>query len=337
MLKKLAILLRNVSLALAIALVGLWGCGALYFASLPVAGLDVVAAVLFGAAALTASLGAFSKRYRWRALLFFAPLVALFAVWWSTIEPSLDGDWLPEVAQLPYAEIEGDIVTVHNVRNFDYRSQTDFTPRYETRAYDLRRLRGVDLFSVYWMGPDIAHVILSFDFGDGQPLAISIEARKRRGQGYSSLRGFFRQYELIYIVADERDVIRLRTNYRLDPPEEVYRYRLAAKPEKARRIFLEYLKEINELRDTPAFYNTLITNCTTQVWFISRINTDHVPFSWKLLASGHVPEYLYEQGRLDTSVPFEQLRERGHINARARAVDDIEDFSRAIRVATPAP
>jgi hypothetical protein len=235
MLKKPAIWLRNVLLALAIALLGLWGCGALVSAPLPIAGLGVVAAVLFGAAALTASLGAFSKRYRWRALLFFAPLVALFAVWWSTIEPSLDGDWLPGVAALPYAEIEGDIVTMHNVRNFDYRSQIDFTPHYETRAYDLRRLEGIDLFSAYWIGPDIAPVILSFDFGDGQPLAISIEARKRRGQGYSSVRGFFRQYELIDIVADERDVIRLRTDYRVDPPEEVYRYRLAGTPAKRAR------------------------------------------------------------------------------------------------------
>ena len=133
-------------------------------------------------------------------------------------------------------------MTVHNIRNFDYRTETDFTPRYYDRTFDLRKLDSVDLVSVYWMGPAIAHLFVTFDFGDDH-LAISIEARKERTEGYSTLGGFFRQYELIYIVGDERDVIRLRTNYRKDPPEDVYLMRLKAPIENGRRFFLEYMND----------------------------------------------------------------------------------------------
>ena len=171
----------------------------------------------------------------------------LLLLWrWQAIEPSNARDWQPESAVLSHASIDGERVTVHNVRNFDYRTETDFTPAYYDKTFDLRQLDSVDLVAVYWMGPAIAHVFLSFGFG-GDHLAISIEARKERGEGYSTLRGFFRQYELIYVVADERDVIRLRTNYRKDPPEAVHVYRLLGPAENLRRLFLEYMREINAL------------------------------------------------------------------------------------------
>src|SRR5207244_1722109 len=140
----------------------------------------------------------------------------------------------PEVARLAYATIDGDLVTVHNIRNFDYRTETDFTPAYYDKTYDLKKLDSVDLVAVYWMGPAIAHLFLSFGFA-GDHLAISIEARKEKGEGYSSVKGFFRQYELYYVVADERDVIRVRTNYRKDPPEAVYVFPLRAPRETMRR------------------------------------------------------------------------------------------------------
>jgi hypothetical protein len=166
---------------------------------------------------------------------------------------------------------------------------------------------------------------------EGPPLAISIETRKEKGEGYSTIKGFFRQYELHYVVADERDVIRLRTNYRHDPPEDVYVYRLQGSIESGRAFFVDYMKQINALNAKPAFYNTLTTNCTTNIWVHSRVNAGHLPFSWKILASGYVPEYLYEAGRLDTSVPFTELRQRAHVNARALAADKAADFSRRIR------
>jgi hypothetical protein len=181
------------------------------------------------------------------------------------------------------------------------------------------------------MGPAIAHVLLSFGFAGGDHLAISIEARKEKGEGYSTVKGFFRQYELYYVVADERDVIRLRTNYRRDPPEDVYVYRLYGSIENGRRLFLAYMDQINRLKAEPEFYNSLTTNCTTNIWLNTRINPDHLPFSWKILASGYVPEYLYERGLLKNSRPFSEIQKQAHVNSRAMAADTAPDFSQRIR------
>jgi Domain of unknown function (DUF4105) len=234
------------------------------------------------------------------------------------------------VAVLPYATIEGDLVTIHNIRNFDYRTENDFTPAYYDRTFDLRRLDRVDLVAVYWMGPAIAHLLLSFGFGEDH-LGISIEVRKEKTESYSSVAGFFRQYELYYVVADERDVIRVRTNYRKSPPEDVYLFRLIGPAENARRIFLDYMRDINELREHPRFYNTLTTNCTTMILARATVNPDHIPFSWKILLSGYAPEYAYDMGHLDRSLPFEELKRLSHVNAAAQAADKAPDFSTRIR------
>ena len=289
-------------------------------------------AALFAIASLATLLALASRRWRWRALgSYLAALVAL-GVWWSGIEPSNDRQWQADVAALPHATIDGDLVTVHNIRNFAYRSETDYTPAWYDKRFDLRKLQGVDLVAVYWMGPAIAHIFLSFDFGDGDHLAVSIETRKEEGEGYSTLKGFFREYEQYYVVADERDVIRLRTNYRQDPPEDVYVYPLQGDLDNGRRLFLEYMKRINSLRERPEFYNTLTSNCTTSIWMNTRVNPGHLPLDWKILASGYVPQFLYEQGRLVShGLPFAELQQRVHVNDRAQAADAAEDFSRRIR------
>lgn len=276
-----------------------------------------------------------SKRAVKRPVIIMAALMAFLAGCSLVIRPSNDRHWQPDVAVLSYAEINGDLITVHNIRNFDYRSETDFTPAYYDKTFDLSKLESVDLAAVYWAGPRIAHTMLSFGFGVNDYLAISIETRKEVGESYSTFKGFFGQYELYYVVADERDVIRLRTNYRKDPPEEVYLYRLRAPIENGRRLFLEYMHRINALKEQPEFYNTLTTNCTTTIWLNSKVNPDHLPFSWKLLLSGYVPEYLYEHERLDTSLPFPELQKRSLINSRAQAADNSPDFSRLIREGLP--
>jgi hypothetical protein len=319
---------------LAVIVVTAWGAGVLFFTAPGGPSVRVTLPVLLGYAAL-ATLGLLgSRRWRWRALLAFAVLVAPIAAWWVTLTPSNDRAWPPEVERLASATLEGDLVTVRNVRNFDYRTETDFTPRYEERTYDLRRLDRVDLVTAYWMGPAIAHVFLSFGFG-GEHLAISVEARKERGEPYSPLGGFFRQYEIVYVVADERDVIRLRTNYRKDPPEDVYVFRLQGPIENARRVFLDYVRAINALTEQPQFYNTLTANCTNVILLHTRMNPDRLPFSWKILLSGYAAEYVYEGGRLDRSLPFEELRRRSLVNAAARAADQAPDFSRRIRAGLP--
>ena len=147
--------------------------------------------------------------------------------------------------------------------------------------------------------------------------------------------GFFQQYELVYVVGDERDIIRLRTNYRKDPPEDVYLYRMTGPIENGRRVFLDYIRDINELRARPRFYNTLTTNCTTMILAHGSVNPDHIPYSWKVLLSGYAPEYAYERGRLIRTMPFEELKRRSRINAAAQAADKAPDFSRRIRASLP--
>ena len=311
----------------------LWGGGVLYYLAPGPDWMRVGSAFLF----LIFGLAVFAAgcyHHNRRAMIGYAVAFAGVLGIWASATPTNNRDWQPEVAVLPYATFDGEQVMVHNIRNFDYRSETDFTPAYYDRSFDLRRLDRVDLIAVYWMGPAIAHLFLSFGFGD-EHLAISIEARKDRSRPYGTLPGFFRQYELVYIVADERDVIRLRTNYRTDPPEEVYLYRLTAPIENGRRVFLEYLRDLNALRERPRFYNTLTTNCTTMILTHAAVNPGHIPYSWKVLLSGYTPEYVYEQGRMDPSLPFAELQARAHINAVARAADRAPDFSRRIRADIP--
>lgn len=326
--------MRMVGIVLLGALVaasGLWGILAFTYAAPHDNALGKLLAGGFGVAALAVMLALGVRRWRWTALLAYLILFGAVLVWWSRIEPSNHRNWQADVAVLPYATIVGDSVTVHRIRNFDYRSETDYTPAWYDERFELNELVGLDVVAVYWMGPAIAHVFLSFEFAGGKHLAVSIETRKEVGEGYSTLKGFFRQYELYYVVADERDVIRLRTNYRQAPPEDVYVYRLQGPLENGRRLFIEYMQQINRLREQPAFYNTLTSNCTTAIWAHTLVNANSLAFSWKILASGYVPEYLYESGRLDRQLSFPELQRRAHVNARAQAADAAPDFSDRIR------
>jgi Domain of unknown function (DUF4105) len=267
-----------------------------------------------------------------RILLIHGAVFLVVLLWWFNIQPSNDRSWQADAGKLAYASIEGDLVTVHDIRNFSYHSELDYSPNYYDKTFDLNKLEGMDLFAVYWMGPAIAHIIMSFDFGEHNHLAVSIEARKEEGEGYSTIKGFFRQYELMYIVADERDVIGLRTNYRKDPPEHVYRYRIKAPKENVKQLFLKYIERINGLYKKPLFYNTLIHNCSTTVWLNARdVNPDHIAFSWKILLSGYIPEYLYESGRLDQQIPFANLKDQAYVNPLTKGREISPLFSSIIR------
>jgi hypothetical protein len=335
MTRALRILLAAVA-AIVIAGIAIWGALAIHYrAPLP----GVVRQILGGALALlaiAAIVGLFARSLRRATLAFVAAFLALL-VWWSTIEARNDHDWQPEVAVLARAEVNGDLVTIHNIRNFQYRSETDFTPRYYDKTFDLRKLNTVDLVGSYWMGDAIAHMMVSFGFSGEDYLAVSIETRKERSESYSTVAGFFREYELYYVVADERDVIGVRAVYRRDPPEDVYIFRTSAPRDNVRRLFLSYIQEINSLNQHAEFYNTLTTNCTTNIWMHTKVNPGRRTFSWKILASGYTPLLIYEYGRLDTRLPFEELRRRSHINEAARAAIDAPDFSQRIRDGVPAP
>ena len=248
-------------------------------------------------------------------------------------EPSNDRAWQSDVAQTAWAEIKGDEVTVHNVRNCEYRTETDFTPRWESRTYRLSQITGMDLAVMYWGSPWMAHPIVSFRFADALPLCFSIETRKAIGQSYSALRGLYRQYTLIYIVADERDSIRVRSNYRHG--EDVYLYRTMASPAQARARFLEYVNAINTLRDHPQWYNAITTNCTTNIRTQRSVN-ERAPWDWRMLVNGKADEMLYQHHLIATAgLPFSELKQRSLINNRARAADEDPDFSRVIREELP--
>lgn len=310
----------------------IWAVGALYYSPILPEKWRTLAAGGYAAIIIVSMLFLARSRAFLVPVIAFALVLALF----FQVRASNDRDWQAEVANLPYATINGDIITIHNVRNFNYRTETDFDPSWETRTYDLRKLDSGDIIAVYWAGKAIAHVMVSFGFQGKDYLAVSIETRKEKGESYSTLAGFFRQYEIYYVVADERDVIRVRTTYR-QPQEDVYVYRTSAPLKNIRRIFLDYIKTINELHERPAYYNTLTTNCTTSVLFHTRMNPESPPLSWKVLLSGYVPDYLYELGRRDNRKPFVELERISRVNQRSHAAGADAAFSQRIREGLPKP
>lgn len=314
-----------------------WGALAIYYSNLPAADIRKIAACGFALFGLAMAGWYFFSVKRRRPLVVFAAALLLLLVWWSTIQPRQDRDWAPEYARPAHATINGDLVTIHDIRNFDYRTETDFTPRYYTKTFDLAKLDSVDVIASYWAGDAIAHIMLTFGFAGNDFVTVSIETRRERTESYSSIAGFFKQYELFYVVADERDLIRLRTNYRNDPPEDVYLYRPRGPTGNGRRLFLDYIREINSLAEKPAFYNTLTTNCTTSILTHTRVNPGSHPLSWKVLLSGYAPQYLYERGRIEIRLTFDELKRRSHINAAAQAANHAAEFSQRIRAGLPAP
>jgi Domain of unknown function (DUF4105) len=311
---------------LAVLVCAIWAFGALYF-DFPKG--EAFAAIVF--VLLLLGIVVFVRGRLLKLAIVFGA-VALVASWWLTLKPSNDRAWQPDVAQTAWAQINGDEVTVHNVRNCDYRTETDFTPHWETRTVRLSQITGMDVAINYWGSPWIAHPIVSFQFSDGLPLCFSIETRKTIGQQYSTLEGFYRQYTLIYVVADERDCIRLRSNYRR---EDVYLYHTLASPPQARQRFREYINTVNVLHESPRWYNAVTSNCTTSIR-TQRAAKLRAPWDWRILLNGKADEMLYQDHAIATGgLSFTELKRRSLINERARAVDQDPDFSRIIRKSLP--
>jgi len=257
------------------------------------------------------------------------------AIWWCSIKPPKTRNWQTDVAQTAWTERNGDKITIHNLRNFDYRpgSPPQPQPRWETKVVDLSDLQAVDLFINFWGSTLICHPIVSFQFGPTEHVAISVETRMSEGQSYSTIRGFFKQFALIYIVADERDVVRVRTNYR---HEQLYLYRTSIGPERARALFLDYMRTVDALHQHPRFYNALTSNCTTNVRTHTAATTSNpAPWDWRMLVNGTVDELVYERGGLASHLPFTELKEKSLIDARAQAADQATDFSERIRAGLP--
>jgi len=305
---------------------------ALYFDARPHAlGLLLSAVLGIGVAGVL-----IATRARPRGLFISLAAVAAVAIWWLQLAPSNDQNWQADVQRLAWAEVNGDEATIHNVRNCDYRSETDYTPHWETRSIAISEIDGVDLFLVHWGSPWIAHAILSFHSKDGEYLSMSIEARQKVGQSYSALRGFFRQYNLIYLAAEERDVVRLRTNFRHGEDVRLYRTRTTAHD--AQRLFLAYIGWMNATRNHPEWYNALTGNCTSGiVHFLKQQKVGGLAdWDWRTLLNGRGDEMLYQLGDFVTDgLSLSQLQSRALINPVAKRAGDAADFSRIIRAGRP--
>jgi Domain of unknown function (DUF4105) len=276
----------------------------------------------------------FLRKPRYLGGVAFVALFLIVFAWFFSIRPSNDRQWLVDVAVLPYAEIDGDRLTVHNIRNFDYTSEEQFTPRYYNKTFDLGKLKRVDYILSYWSGRAIAHSMASFEFDGDEYLAISIETRKESGEAYSAVQGFFRQYELTYVIADERDVLKLRTNFR---KEDVYVFRTLVPPQNVRTLLLSYLKSANELKEKPEFYNALTTNCATSILPHIREYNPAARISMSIILNGHSARAAHARGGLDQRLSFDELERRSHVNAAAIAAGDSSDFSKLIRQGIPDP
>lgn len=305
-----------------------WASLALYYSNLPWPTVRLVLAIaffVFGVWVLW-----FTKRTRLRIL--FAALFLGVVAWFISIRPSHDRPWRAEVAVMPRAIVDGDRVRFTGFRNFDYRTRDDFTPRYEEREVQLSHLTSADLFLSYWKIGPVGHTFVSFNFDNAPPVCISIETRPEKGEGFAPIASMFKQFELIYVVGSERDLVRVRTTYR---NEDVFLYPIRISGEAARRLFLVYIDRINELAAKPEFYHLLSNSCTINIVRYANVAGRVGQFDFRHLLNGFVDRYLYEARLIDTTLPFEELRRRSHINEVAKAADDGPDFSARIRESLP--
>jgi len=329
LLRFLATLFAN----LIVALAAIWGAFALWYQIPGGAALKALGVLLWVGLSLTLLLCLWQGRYA-VGLVAFGLAFGVLLIWWRQIAPTNDRIWADDVAQITTGTVVGNRVTLHNVRNFDWRSTSDYTQRWETRDYELDRLKSVDMIMSYWRGPAIAHMLMSFGFDGGEQVVFSVEIRRQKIDNYSEIGGFFKEFELSIIAADERDVIRLRTNVR---GEDDYLYRLRMPVAAMRSLFLGYIGEANSLLSTPRFYNTITVNCTTLVYHMMKTIIGQLPLSYRLIFSGYLPEYVYQVGGLDRRYSLDQLRALGYITLRARQADRSPTFSAQIRQGIPSP
>jgi len=309
----------------------IWGGFALWYQIPGGQSFKGLCVVLWGAFSFAMLIALWQGRIALGVIAFTVALIGML-LWWTRLTPTNDHDWADDVAQITTGTVDGSRVTLHNVRNFDWRSQTDYTQRWETRDYDLDRLRTVDMIMSYWSRRAIAHMLISFGFDAGTRVVFSVEVRRQNTQAFSEIGGFFKEFGLSIIAADERDVVRLRTNVR---GEDVFLYRLQLPQQAMRSLFLGYVGEANSLVDSPRFYNTITVNCTTLVYQMMKRIVGRLPLDYRLLFSGYLPEYVYRVGGLDRRYSLEELRQRGRITERARISDRSESFSADIRRGIP--
>ena len=327
-----SVVLTITVIVMLIGLATIWGGFALWYQARGGTAAKLLSVVLWGAFALAILIALCHGRIALAVFTFGLAFAALLH-WWARLQATNDRDWADDVAEMTTGTIDGNRVTLHKVRNFDWRSLTDYTQRWETRNYDLDQLLTVDMIMSYWSRPSIAHMLMSFGFLDGAHVVFSVEIRREKTQVFSEIGGFFKDFELSIIAADERDVVRLRTNIR---GEDDYLYRLQLPVAAMRLLFLGYVDAANNLIDVPRFYHTVTVNCTTLVYDMMKRIVGRLPLDYRLLLSGYLPQYVYGIGGLDPRYSLEELRRCGRITDRAKLSDRSETFSADIRQGLPA-
>ncbi|MGA9411698.1 MAG: DUF4105 domain-containing protein [Roseobacter sp.] len=325
--------LKTSIILLCVSVATLWGTLAIYYKLPAPEGVQTAASCAFAVLGCTAIVLQFGAR-RFFALKLFTLAFAGLLTWWMTIEPPADANWSPDVARQVTGQIDGDLLTLENVREFEWRTNDDFTEHWSTRTYDLNKLQSVDMFMSHWAGPQIAHFIVSFGFEGDEYLAWSIEVRRTVGGVYSPVANFFKGDSLIILAAVEQDVVGVRSNVR---GEDVQLFRLRPSKETARALLTGYVRDANNLAEKPAWYNSLTTNCTTVVFKMTKALGLGVPFDWRLVLNGYLPDFAYERKSLNTEVSLAELRKRGQIASRAKEVGLGPEFSTAIRQGVPMP
>jgi hypothetical protein len=275
-----------------------------------------------------------SRAARWL-LSVAAALVLLRAAMCVVVQPSTERNWSRDQEVLPVAQLNGNLATIRNIRNFTYRTTDDYTPAYYDKTFDLNELESAWFVVEPFGKGGAAHTFVSFGFGGNDFVAISVEIRKEIGESFSVFKGLMRQYEVMYVVGDERDLVKLRTNYRNDT---VYLYPIRTTRQKMRAMFVSMLERANKLAREPEFYNTLTNTCTTNlVSHVNLITPRKVPFSFATLLPANSDRLAYDLGMLDTNLPFEEARRQFQINDLARRYADDPQFSVRIREKALAP
>jgi Domain of unknown function (DUF4105) len=325
--RTVANIIKATTIYIIIALMTLWSALALSL-DLPNSKAKIIAAVVY---LLTSAAVLYFAKRRWQRFVGCLICFLLVLSWWLTLKPSNDAPWQTDVSHLASIDIDNGHAIIRNFRQCDYRAELEYTCTWSIVNVDLAQIQGVDLFMNYWGSPWIAHTIVSFDLGHDRHVAFSIETRKQVGQTYSALRGFFRQYTLISVVSDERDLVRLRTNYRRG--EDLYLYHTRATPAFARALFLDYAALTNRLDLHPQWYNAITHNCTTEIFTFATMKSQ--PLDWRILLNGKADEMEYRRGELAGDLPFPELKRRAYINPAARAADKDQQFSAKIREGRP--
>ena len=329
-LKKIPVLLVATLRVLLIAAICLL-IGTTWWYTLPVSEIIKIYILIFGGLFGLGVIVADFTRKRWRSRIALSAVFVLTAFWWTSIAPSNDRIWKDELSRTVYGDVNGNIVTLYNIRDFTWHgSDKEYDQKWDTQTYDLESLESVDLYLSSWSSPLIAHTLVSFGFDNGRHVAFSVSIRKELDEDYSPIAGFFKQYELALLAGQERDMIYLRTHIR---KEDVSLYPVQMNAEQRRALFLSYIRRGNALRDTPEFYNTITENCTTVPYQMIKTFVPGLPADYRVLFSGLLPSYIYDLGGFGHDLSFEELQSRAHISASAQgyAPESGIDFSEFIR------